>query len=221
MGRPARSSPHRLLVEGQDDLFAIAHLIRARFAAAQSAIDLDAPSPNAPWIEQHDGLENLLKAGNIESAAKTYLRLGIVVDADQVPAAHWRAVVGRLATVGVTVPASPATGGVIVPGYQEGWRVGVWLMPDNARPGALEDFLLPLMPGEDALWPEAVRATDAAVQVERRFGVNDDLKARLRCWLAWQAEPGANLGVAVSRGVLDPLSPAADPFARWVEALFA
>lgn len=162
MPRPSMNSLHRLLVEGQDDLFAIAHLIKVRFTQGQSTIDFQGPSKNAPFIQKHDGVENLLAAGTIDGAARTYRRLGIVLDADQPPLSRWDSVRARLALSNVALPASPATGGIIVAGHRVDWKVGVWLMPDNANHGALEEFLLPLVPPGDKLWPVVEASTSTA-----------------------------------------------------------
>ena len=222
MPRPTTAARNRLLVEGTFDLFAIAHLLDARHPKARAKFCFDTRiSPNAPYIEAHGGLSKLLKKGVIEFSARTYERTGIVVDADDNLQGHWDSVRDRLAAADVALPKLPVAGGAIVDGVKLGRKVGVWLMPDNARAGALEELLLPLVPAVDALWPVADASTAQAEQTERRFGTNDGLKARLRCWLAWQTDPGAGVGPALNAGVLDPLHAAADPFVKWLDDLFA
>jgi hypothetical protein len=210
----------RLLVEGQDDLFAIAHLLEKRFAHGKSKVDAKKDTPGKLHIKPYGGVEDLLAAGAIEVAAKTYERLGIVLDANGNPLSRWKSVSDRLASVGVVLPSAPERGGTVVAGVDAGWRVGVWLMPDNASHGALEEFLLPLMPPGDVLWSVAQTSTAGAEAPDRRFGANDGLKARLRCWLAWQKDPGAGVGPALASGVLDAQHVAAEPFTKWCEGVF-
>ena len=109
----------------------------------------------------------------------------------------------------------------MVKGTRTNWKVGVWLMPDNVNPGALEDFLVPLIPPDNVLWPLAQSSTLMAEATERRYGSTDGLKARLGCWLAWQKDPEAGVGPALSSGVLDSLHLSADNFATWWDKLFA
>lgn len=76
-------------------------------------------------------------------------------------------------------------------------RVGVWLMPDNRRSGALEEFLQDLVSSNDSLLPIAEQSTQRAKERGARFPDSDQLKAVLHAWLAWQARPGLPYGSAV------------------------
>lgn len=214
----AESVKRRLLVEGQNDLFAITHLVNRRFAEHRCAVSATRESLH---VQQHGGIENLLKEGVIDGAAKTYERLGIVVDADGDVEARWRQIAHRLTKAGVAIPDRPAPEGVVVPGLRASSKIGVWLMPDNVSPGALEKFLRNLVDPGDALWPFAHDCTTKAESIERRFAENDGMKACLHVWLAWQANPDAGIGPAIDRGFLSPLSPAADAFVHWFERTFA
>ncbi len=214
----AESTKRRLLVEGQNDLFAITHLVNRRFADQRCTVSAARESVH---VQQHGGIENLLKEGVIDGAAKTYERLGIVVDSDGDVQARWQQVAHRLAKAGITVPDKAASGGVVVPGAKASAKVGVWLMPDNISPGALEIFLQALVNPGDPLWPIADVSTTKAENTDRRFAVNDGMKARLHTWLAWQPNPDAGIGPAIDKGFLDPMSSAADTFVAWFEQTFA
>jgi hypothetical protein len=214
----AESTKRRLLVEGQNDLFAITHLVNRRFADQRCTVSAARESVH---VQQHGGIENLLKEGVIDGAAKTYERLGIVVDSDGDVQARWQQVAHRLEKAGVVVPDSAASGGVVVRGAKENSKVGVWLMPDNISPGALEIFLRALVNPGDPLWLVADVSTTNAENTERRFAEKDGMKARLHAWLAWQANPDAGIGPAIDRGFLDPMSPEADAFVGWFEQTFA
>jgi hypothetical protein len=99
-------------------------------------------------------------------------------------------------------------------------QIGIWLMPDNQRPGALEDFLGKLVPTEDATWSYA----DEAVQKARGLGApclaKDHGKSLLHTWLAWQEEPGLPFGAAMKAEVLRKDAGEALRFVGWFRRLF-
>src|SRR5262245_12968876 len=140
-------SPHRLLVEGKDDLHTVIHLVR------RHGLDYDNPVEGLPYIHATDGYSPLLDALSV--AAKSYKRLGVVIDADLDPKGRWNELHHRLKTVGIELPEASSTGGNIVTGIGHDWRIGVWLMPDNSQAGTLETFLARLVPFGDACWPYA------------------------------------------------------------------
>lgn len=54
----------------------------------------------------------------------------------------------------------------------------------------------------------------------KRFGDTSQIKAEVRTWLAWQREPGAQLGAAINDRILGSDSPQAISFSRWIKTLF-
>ena len=74
-----------------------------------------------------------------------------------------------------------------------GVRVGVWLMPDNRRIGALEDFLKDLIDDSDPLLRHAEKSTAEAKARGARFPEKYSKKALVHSWLAWQEEPGPTI----------------------------
>jgi hypothetical protein len=46
------------------------------------------------------------------------------------------------------------------------------------------------------------------------------MKAQLHTWLAWQDEPGTQLGLAVKRRYLQGDAPLAADFVHWLKRLF-
>jgi hypothetical protein len=81
--------------------------------------------------------------------------------------------------------------------------IGIWLMPDNSTPGALEQFARLLVPGSDKLWPEAETVVQHIKSIEQRFRMTYEMKATLHTWLAWQKEPGKPIGQAMIKHFLD------------------
>lgn len=207
-----KDAPHHLLVEGQDDLHSVIHLLR------HHGVDWDTPDPQAPYIEDCKSIDRLLDA--IEAGVRTYERLGILMDTDFPPTARWSQVQERLTRAGLTVPETLDRNGVIVAGLRPSWKVGVWLMPDNSEPGYLEHFLSLLIPEGDLCWPYAAEVTAEAKKRGAPFRDVAKMKARIHSWLAWREEPGLPFGTALTAKYLKADSPVARPFVSWFKRLF-
>jgi len=213
--RPPENAPRKLLVEGVDDLNTIIHLM------TRHDIDWDS------WSEKDKRIPHVYSCGGysplLESLgvfAKTIQKLGILIDANEHPFDRWRQVKGRLSKNNISLPDNPASDGVIVPGFNPDWKIGVWLMPDNSLPGQLENFLATLIPPDDPCWPYAQEATQHAKSIGAAFQDNDFLKARIHTWLAWQSEPGKPFGTAIKAAFFNYDSPVALKFVDWFKKLF-
>ena len=199
-----------LLVEGEDDKHVLMHICGNR--------DL----PHLDAISSHGGVDELLKAIPIS------IRLtepgdvfGVVIDADSNLANRWRAVRDQIINAGYPdVPDQPVAEGTILnpPADSRLPRLGIWVMPNNQSPGILENFLQFLIPDGDALL--AYAKTCLQNLPERRFIANDEPKAVIHTWLAWQEEPGKPYGTAITARFLDPHQAEADILAEWLRRLF-
>ena len=208
-----RSSLH---VEGKDDLHAICHLL------IRHGIDYDQrPWPgNFPRIKEIGGKEPLLSG--IETAVSVSNRrsIGFVLDANSSLHDRWVAVTSKLERVNVEVPGEIPPGGFVGRAPEFNARVGVWLMPDNRREGALEHFLLDLVQENDRLLPHAENSTTRARELNADLSENDERKAVLHAWLAWQEEPGLPYGSAIRARYFRHDSQAARSFVIWFRRLF-
>lgn len=92
-------------------------------------------------------------------------------------------------------------------------------MPDNLRPGMLEDFLLALEP-EDWLQVEARAVIARLPEQEPRFRDVHHSKALLHTWLAWRDPPGKPIRQAALNRWFDPARPACGAFLDWLRATF-
>ncbi len=200
-----------LLVEGTDDLHVIRHILEIR-----GITDLCK-------IRDHDGLANLLESLSVTLRfAEAGDVVGVVVDADDDPNARWDALRSRLEDVGFAdVPVHPLAGGAILnaPDSLLLERSGVWVMPDNRRPGKLEHFLLPMIPQGDDLFDHAAECVESIANP--RFRQQDKTKALIHTWLAWQARPGRPYGTAIAARFLDASVPQVDAFVDWLNRLFS
>ena len=149
--------------------------------------------------------------------------VGIVIDANGCLSGRWQSIRDKLCEVGYcNVPEDPNPKGTILepsgaPFYLP--RAGVWIMPDNRSTGALENFLMGLIPQKDALRDYAV-ACVKDLPKPRRFADKDEPKALMHTWLAWQEEPGRPYGTAITARFLDAGLPQADALASWLKRLF-
>jgi hypothetical protein len=197
-----------LLVEGKDDEHIFKHLRQHYQIPAQFE------------IKDKRGIDNLLDTLSTELIGSNLGCLGIVVDADTNIASRWQALRDILCGSGYSViPASPDPRGTII---IEAGRptVGIWLMPDNQVPGMIGDFIRSLVPAGDTLWPMAEEIVQRVMKYDCRFPQARTMKANVHTWLAWQAEPGAPLGLAITKRYFDANVVQAQRLIDWVRRLF-
>lgn len=198
----------RLLVEGKDDLFVLSEILEHHQV------------PENFRIVDKKGIENLLETLDVELAAGGLERLAILVDADTAPARRWEQIKNILTASGYTsVPAQAEATGTVF--EQKGKRIGVWIMPDNAAAGMLEDFVQLLVPPGDGLLIFAEECVDEVIVHDRRFPVSYRSKAIIHTWLSWQKEPGTPLGLAIKNRELNAALPVVLPLLDWLRRMFA
>ena len=193
-----------LLVEGQDDRHVVRHLL----GQAPSTVSFD--------IRDKGNIDNLLKAIEPEIRVPGRAAVGIVVDANGDPVARWAAVSHQLQEAEIEAPQALCPNGAIMGGVP---RVGVWLMPDNRRPGELEDFAQGMIPDDDPVWPLAREYVRSIPEDARPFRPGKTSRAELHAWLATRKEPG-RMGSAIRRGDLNADGPLCSRFFAWLEKLF-
>ena len=205
MNRDESSAVHSvLLVEGTDE----SHVIRCLRERSE-------PMP-AFGVTVKEGIEPLLRSIYSEFKVPRRKALGILVDANDDPKARWRAVTERLRRAGVKPPAKPDPFGNIIEGPP---RVGIWMMPDNAHPGELEDFVATMIPGGDAIWPLSQSYVEGIPDADRKFASAKTLRAQVHAWLAVRKRP-RRMGQAITTGDLDADAEACQHFVHWLCALF-
>lgn len=198
----------RLLVEGKDDLYVLSEILEHHQV------------PENFQIVDKKGIENLLETLDVELAAGGLERLAVLVDADTASARRWEQIRNILTASGyTTVPAQVGIAGTVF--EQKGKRIGVWIMPDNAAAGMLEDFVRLLAPPGDALLTFAEECVDEAIVRDRRFPISYRSKAIIHTWLSWQKEPGTPLGLAIKNRELNAASPVVLPLLDWLRQMFA
>lgn len=197
-----------LLVEGIDDQHVIWSLL------AYHGL------PETFKVEQKGGVEKVIEVLPVQIKGSKATAVGVVLDADLNLQGRWDAIRHVLNTAGYEgIPAVPDVAGTVLrtPNLP---RFGAWLMPNNDLTGMLEDFVQFLIAPGDDLWPRAIDAVDNIEDGQRRFIPNHESKAKLHTWLAWQADPGTPMGLAITKRFLDADAAVVTPFLDWLRALF-
>jgi hypothetical protein len=73
---------------------------------------------------------------------------------------------------------------------------------------------------DDVLWNRVERCVDAIPESEQRWRPSYLMKAKMHTWLAWQEEPGAPIGLALTRRYLDGDAEQVQPLLAWIRKLF-
>lgn len=219
---PRRRDPAKLLlVEGPTEMRLVPELMRANGMPWGD----DVIGTEVPLIRPRGGVDNVLKRGVISSEAKAsgLRNLGVIVDANGDAQQRWTALRNRCSAELPDLPPMPEQipSDGLVCSRPDGSKFGVWIMPDNQHQGALEHFLLNLVPSDAA---SLLDFAQESVLTARSRGApvreQDVSKATVHTWLAWQRDPGLQLHVAVKNRVLDPNQPESAPFVSWFQQLF-
>jgi hypothetical protein len=213
MRRP-NPCPRVALVEGKDEQFTLSEVLEAN--------GLTWPSKVPPvWLEQADGVDQLLTPGLIEAEWKAsgLEALGIIVDADNDRDARWQKVRSRLLALASDVPEELCPEGLILEAAGRP-RLGCWVMPDNVSQGMLETLLLSIRSGDPALHALAAASVNEAKSKGAPYKASHQDKAHVHTWLAWQDPPGQQLHLAVKTHALDATREQLRPFVAWFRRLF-
>lgn len=202
-----------LLVEGKDDKHVIWSLLQ-HYNIPEDFTVIDC-----------DGIENLLKELTLRlTTPAMYKCIGVVMDADVNIRGRYDAFRGILENTGHYFfnGVELSDTGLLVNSNDVVFPiVGLWLMPNNKSNGMLEDFVMTLANGNEALMTEAdsVLCTIEGRKLNR-YPTTHRSKAKIHTYLAWQEEPGKPMGLAITAKVLDAGSPTAKVFIDWIRQLF-
>jgi len=215
-----------LIVEGSGDIHFLNHLLRSRgfeksplaghekFIVARHGL----PESGAVRIIQADGFDGIPKALKTEFRPDDLDGIAIVADMDLLVDNRWGSLRGVLDGYGfATLPTLQPKEGLVL-AADGNPALGVWLMPDNERAGMLESFACGLVAEDDPAWIHAHASVDSLPEYPGRFSRERHLdKALLHTWLAWQEEPGCQLGTAVAKSYLRTDHDDVERLWRWIE----
>ncbi|WP_295576610.1 DUF3226 domain-containing protein [uncultured Stenotrophomonas sp.] len=198
-----------VLVEGNDDLHAIIHVLSKRGAFVEGEIK----------FVDSKGWDNLIASIPVRLKSSSHRVIGIIADSDNVIEQRWSDICEKLEPEGFgPFPEMPPDGGFVARG-DDNRLVAVWLMPNNRDNGALEDFLLSLIVPSDPVLGKATNVVDGLDATEKRFGPTGIKKAVVHTYLAWQESPGRPLGLAVNCNYFDARAANALDFESWYRQL--
>lgn len=159
----------------------------------------------------------------------TVSRLAIIVDADAAEhgqgfACTLRRVEKIVSEYGFSVPAAAptaATAGGCLFQHSDGLNpFGLWIMPNHADDGMLEDWLSECVSQEQiALFHHAQACVDALPTP--LFKPLHQAKANIATWLAWQKKPGQGLYHCVEARLLDETAQQHKALVSWLRAVFS
>lgn len=212
------ASPHpkQMIVEGRDDLYAIAQLLGHHIdwpnGRGNEPLDIR-DGKSVDEILDRDSLSLMFKQSGLEC-------LSVVLDADTDHEARWARLRPLIAPMCENLPeVLPAEGLITV--CPSGLRFGVWIMPDNMSAGMLETFLTYLIPDDGAAcWGYTQEVVDGGPARGSAYREVHKDKARIHTWLALQDPPGERFGNAVVKRILDPHSERCQPFIKWCRELY-
>lgn len=168
-------------------------------------------------IRQKGGVRRLVPSISVEVKVPDRVALGIMVDANTDLRSRWESIRGQLQKANMELPRHVDNNGTIIHSAGEvgaGVTVGVWVMPDNAAGGHIEDFVAGLIPMVDPVWP---LAQDYIRRIPEDHQPRDRSKAELHSWLAARSEP-RRMGQAIGFGDLELAG--TDRFVAWLRCLF-
>ena len=226
----AGTTRNLLIVEGQGDIHFLDHILRSRgFSRSVQAgsgrfivARPESPESTAVRIIGADGFKGIPEALKREFRADDLAGLAIVADMDLLEDNRWESLRGTLAGYGFDSLTKVLPKEGLVARQEQNPALGVWMMPDNENAGMLETFACRLVAGEDPAWLHATAAVASLPEGAGRFSRERHLeKALIHTWLAWQEEPGCQLGTAVAKKYLRTDHDDVGRFCSWIERWLA
>lgn len=196
-----------LLVEGEADQHFVIHLKRKQQSVAE-------------WCTVSvGGWTDVVDAAGGLASTRGRSPVGMVVDADDNLAIRWQEIRAGLGDHGISIPLNPDLGGTIVTQSGGMPKIGIWVMPDNQRPGALEDFVIDLVPAGHPNWPKALNYVGSIPRRDQGFPLDKTDRAILYAWIAACKKPPF-IGLAIRNNELVWQSTPCDTFIGWANRLF-
>lgn len=211
----------KLLIEGKDDLYTIAELVKKR----KLPIIKGTETPKyriRDFFEVAEGKTSLIDMIPVIINIPDLTNFGIIIDADEdKPQDILRSIGKKLEQAGYqNFPQKTSNKGLIFEQVNMP-KIGVWIMPDNINEGYLEYFLADMTNKKDAIFELASETTQKLIEQERNnFSELHKPKADIHTYLAWQKKPGLPFGTAISNNTFNVKSPLANLFVDWFQEIF-
>jgi hypothetical protein len=202
-GPVAIEKPRLLIGEGEDEV--------NFFKALLKHLEIDSIQ-----VEQFGG-KNQLRVYLMElrrrSGHDILTSVGVTRDADNACTSAFASVSDALKEAQFPVPPGPGQVTRI-----QGVNAGVFIMPDNVKPGMLEDLCLRSVETIDKSFHCIEQFFDCVKTAANRQPPNM-AKARTHAWLATQNEPDRSLGLGAAKGYWPFQETAFQPLIEFIRAL--
>lgn len=219
-------SKNILIVEGEAD--------RSFFDALCKKTSLGVTVKVAPPKQlggSHNTKEGVLKLlptylRQLSDGDTTIERVAIVVDADSAVNGGgfdktYQRVSHIVADYGFSVAKPLKTGGLLFPHTDGLNSFGLWVMPNNADEGMLENWISRCVsPSQQALFKHAIGVI-TSLPTPPLFKPIRRTKAEVATWLAWQERPGESLYTCVESNLLDTNADYYVGLTDWLVAVFS
>ena len=165
-------------------------------------------------FKECNGIENLLRVFPVLIKESDMRSIGIIVDANNSLKGRWQSIRNKLihSDLDIELPEVPCRHGTVQ--KFENQIIGIWVMPDNQRSGALEDFVVELIPDDDR-WELACNFVKDAK--DRGIPIRES-KSQVYAWLSIVA-PGMRIGTAFKANKLELDTTNYKNFENWIKAL--
>lgn len=198
----------KLLVEGNDDKHVIWALCE-RFTVNENFDVIDCEG----ITKLYDQLPVRFKQAQVDT-------IGLIIDADSEIKDRWKSISTLLSLQGFTIPKELPLEGLILKN-NTGFKIGVWIMPNNNENGMLEDFISFLVPKEDKILP-IVNETLTNIESKglNQYSLIHKSKATIHSWLSLQSDPGTPVGLGITKRYLTTDEDTCLKLVNWLKELY-
>lgn len=212
-----------LLVEGEADRGFFEALCKS-WQLLGLGIKILTPRDSGRWKNTKQAAFAALEATYLQQLEDGQIeRLAIVIDADSIPdgGGFENTVVQLAQKLNPKGYALSGSGPGLVFSHNDGLHdIGVWVMPNNAAEGMLEDWILQNLHPQECGLMQHVRSSIDTIPRGPKFKPLHRSKAEVATWLAWQTDPDHGLWQAVEHRLLDEDGPQLQALRAWLLRIF-
>lgn len=198
----------KLLVEGNDDQHVI-WALSEKFTITENFDVIDC-----------EGISKLYEQLPVRFKQAQVDTIGLIIDADSEIKDRWKSISVLLSLQGFTIPKEIPIEGLIL-NDNSGFKIGVWIMPNNNENGMLEDFISFLVPKEDKILPIV---NNTLINIENQglnqYSLIHKSKATIHSWLSLQSDPGTPMGLGITKRYLTTDEETCLKLVNWLKELY-
>ncbi|ELY2018334.1 hypothetical protein SL053_002254 [Flavobacterium psychrophilum] len=198
----------KLLVEGNDDQHVIWALCE-KFTVNENFDVIDC-----------EGITKLYEQLPVRFKQAQVNTIGLIIDADSEIKDRWKSISALLSLQGFIIPQEIPIDGLILKD-NSGFKIGVWIMPNNNENGMLEDFISFLVPKDDKILPIV---NDTLTNIENQglnqYSLIHKSKATIHSWLSLQSDPGTPMGLGITKRYLTTDEETCLKLVNWLKELY-